>query len=169
MLLFSVTTFQNNFFLNLSKIKYLAFFITFCLVVSLAKMVTLTTNIVYKKSSQYSKYVWIAEEKLNLRPRFGILLQRILRWKTWLRVPRHLKLGENRRSDQSYQQVSSKIQQTKMLVMWQKFGDLFLFGLVWKYPSVQTKYSKGTFKVMATYLQHWYNFEIHTLRCQLNK
>ena len=161
--------FSKQFLSNLSKIKYLAFFITFCFVVSLAKMVTLTTNIVYKKSSQYSKYVWIAEEKLNLRPRFGILLQRILRWKTWLRVPRHLKLGENRRSDQSYQQVSSKIQQTKMHVMWQKFGDLFLFGLVWQYPSVQTKYSKGTFKVMATYLQHWYNFELHTLRCQLNK
>ena len=169
MLVFQCYHFSKQNISNQSKIKYLAFFITFCFVVSLAKMVTLTTNIVYKKSSQYSKYVWIAEEKLNLRPRFGILLQRILRWKTWLRVPRHLKLGENRRSDQSYQQVSSKIQQTKMLVMWQKFGDLFLFGLVWKYPSVQTKYSKGTFKVMATYLQHWYNFEIHTLRCQLNK
>ena len=37
-------------FLNLSK-KYLAFFITVCFVVSLAKMVTLTTNIVYKKSA----------------------------------------------------------------------------------------------------------------------
>ena len=47
----------------------------------------------------------------------------------------------------------SKIQQTKMLVTCQRFGDLFLFGLVWQYSSVQTKYNKGRFKVMATYLQ----------------
>ena len=46
-----------------------------------------------------------------------------------------------------------KIQQTKMLVMCQRFGDLFLFGLLWQYSSVQTKYNKGRFKVMATYLQ----------------
>ena len=44
-----------------------------------------------------------------------------------------------------------KIQQTKMLVMRQRFGDLFLFELVWQYSSVQTKYNKGWFKVMATY------------------
>ena len=30
---------------------------------------------------------------------------------------------------------------------------LFLFGLVWQYSSVQTKYNKGRFIVMATYLQ----------------
>ena len=47
----------------------------------------------------------------------------------------------------------AKIQQTKMLVTCQGFGDLFLFGLVWQYSSVQTKYNKGRFKVMATYLQ----------------
>ena len=46
-----------------------------------------------------------------------------------------------------------KIQQTKMLVTCQRFGDLFLFGLVWQYSSIQTKYNKGRFKVMATYLQ----------------
>ena len=46
-----------------------------------------------------------------------------------------------------------KIQQTKMLVTCQRFGDLFLFGLVWQYSSVQTEYNKGRFKVMATYLQ----------------
>jgi hypothetical protein len=39
-----------------------------------------------------------------------------------------------------------------MLVTCQKFDDLFLFGLVWQY-SVQAKYNKGRFKVMATYLQ----------------
>ena len=49
--------------------------------------------------------------------------------------------------------ASSKIQQTKMLVACQRFGDLFLFGLVWQYSSVQTKYNKGRSKVMATYLQ----------------
>jgi hypothetical protein len=36
--------------------KYLAFFITFCSVVGLAKTVTLTNNIVYKKSAQ-RKYI----------------------------------------------------------------------------------------------------------------
>ena len=46
-----------SFLSNLSKIKYLAVFITFCFVVSLAKMVTLTTNIIYKKSAQYRKYI----------------------------------------------------------------------------------------------------------------
>ena len=49
-----------------------------------------------------------------------------------------------------------KIQQTKLLVTCQRFGDLFLFELVWSgsmYSSVQTKYIKGRFKVMATYLQ----------------
>ena len=49
--------------------------------------------------------------------------------------------------------AQSKIQQTKMLFTCQRFGDLFLFGLVWQYSSVQTKYNKGRFKVMATYLQ----------------
>ena len=49
--------FSKQFLSNLSKIKYLAFFKKFCFVVSLAKMVTLTTNIVYKKSAQYRKYI----------------------------------------------------------------------------------------------------------------
>ena len=31
----------------------------------------------------------------------------------------------------------TKIQQTRMLVTCQKFGDLFLFGLVWQYSSIQ--------------------------------
>ena len=44
--------------------------------------------------------------------------------------------------------AQAKIQQTKMLVTCQRFGDLFLFGLVWQYSSVQTKYKKGRFKVM---------------------
>ena len=48
---------------------------------------------------------------------------------------------------------SPKIQQTKILVICQRFVDLFLFGLVWQYSSVQKKYNKGRFKVMATYLQ----------------
>ena len=30
-----------------------------------------------------------------------------------------------------------KIQQTKMLVTCQRFGDKFLFGLVWPYSSIQ--------------------------------
>ena len=49
--------------------------------------------------------------------------------------------------------LHSKIQQTKKLATCQRFGDLFLFGLVWQYSSVQTKYNKGRFKVMITYLQ----------------
>ena len=55
--------------------------------------------------------------------------------------------------------MCAKIQQTKMLVTCQSFGDLFLFGLVWQYSSVQTKYNKGRFKVIAIYLQQKYNFE----------
>ena len=46
-----------------------------------------------------------------------------------------------------------KIQQTKMLVMCQRFGDLFLFGLIWQYSSNHKTYNKGRFKVIATYLQ----------------
>jgi hypothetical protein len=48
---------------------------------------------------------------------------------------------------------TAKIQQTKMLVTCQRFGNLFLFGLVLQYSSVQRKYNKGRFKVMATHLQ----------------
>ena len=33
--------------------------------------------------------------------------------------------------------MASKIQQTKMLVTCQRFGDWFLFGLVWQYSAVQ--------------------------------
>ena len=58
--------FSKQFLSNLSKIKYLAFFITFCCVASLAKMVTLTTNIVYKKSAQYRKYICMQVMGLNL-------------------------------------------------------------------------------------------------------
>jgi len=50
--------FSKQFLSNLSKVKYLAFFITFCFVVSLAKMATLTNNIVYKKSAKYRKSIW---------------------------------------------------------------------------------------------------------------
>ena len=49
--------------------------------------------------------------------------------------------------------LRSKIQQTKMLVTCQGFGDLFMFGLVRQNSSVETKYDKGSFKVMTTYLQ----------------
>ena len=55
-----------------------------------------------------------------------------------------------------------------MLVTCQRFGDLFLFGLVWQYSSVQTKYNKGKFKVttcssnitlsLHTFI-HWLCFE----------
>ena len=50
--------FSKQLLSNLSKIKYLAFFITFCFVLSLEKMVTLKINIVYKNSAQYRKYIW---------------------------------------------------------------------------------------------------------------
>ena len=48
--------------------------------------------------------------------------------------------------------VLTKIQQTKMLVKCQRFGDLFLFGLIWQYSSNHKTYNKGRFKVIATYL-----------------
>ena len=47
----------------------------------------------------------------------------------------------------------AKIQQTKMLVTCHRFGDLFLFGLIWQYSSNHKTYKKGRFKVIATYLQ----------------
>ena len=45
-----------------------------------------------------------------------------------------------------------KIQQTKMLVTCQRFGDLFLFGLVWQYSSIQKNIMKVGSKATATYL-----------------
>ena len=36
----------------------------------------------------------------------------------------------------------AKMQQTKMLVTCERFGNLFLFGLVWQCSSVQKKYNK---------------------------
>ena len=53
----------------------------------------------------------------------------------------------------TYIVLLSKIQQTKMLVTCQRFGDLFLFGLIWQYYSNHKTYNKGRFKVIATYLQ----------------
>ena len=41
----------------------------------------------------------------------------------------------------------SKIQQTKILVIGQRCGDLFSFGLVWPYSSNQKQYNLGRFKV----------------------
>ena len=38
--------------------------------------------------------------------------------------------------------VIAKMQQTKMLVRCQIFGDLFLFGLVWQYSSIQKNIMK---------------------------
>ena len=38
--------------------------------------------------------------------------------------------------------LGPKIQQTKMLVMCQRFGDWFLFGLVWPYSSNQKNIMK---------------------------
>ena len=50
----------------------------------------------------------------------------------------------------SYERCIQKMQQTKMLVTCQSFGDLFLFGLVWQYSSNHKTYNKGRFKVIAT-------------------
>ena len=47
----------------------------------------------------------------------------------------------------------TKIQQAKILVIGQRFGDLFSFGLVWQYSTNQKQYNLGRFKVIATYLQ----------------
>ena len=46
-----------------------------------------------------------------------------------------------------YKAAKAKIQQTKMIVMCQSFGDLFLFGLIWQYSSNHKTYNKGRFKV----------------------
>ena len=39
-----------------------------------------------------------------------------------------------------------KIQQTKIFVTCQRFGDLFSFGLVWQYSTNQNQHDKGRFK-----------------------
>ena len=43
--------------------------------------------------------------------------------------------------------LSTKIQQTKILVTCQRFGDLFLFGLIWQYSSDHRTYNIGRLKV----------------------
>ena len=57
--------------------------------------------------------------------------------------------GDPELSDYLEPAVIPKIQQTKMLVMCQRFGDLFLFGLVWQLSFVRSKFDKGRFKVIA--------------------
>ena len=48
--------------------------------------------------------------------------------------------------------AQSKIHQTKIFVICQRFDDLFLFGLAWQFSKNQNQYNKGRFKVMAKYL-----------------
>ena len=68
-----------------------------------------------------------------------------------LQIPlAHFEPGSELRG--SRQRVGTKIQQTKMLATCQRFGVSFLFGLVWKYSSVQTNFNKSRLKVMDTYL-----------------
>ena len=67
---FQCYQFSKQFFSSLSRIKYLDFFITFCFVVSLEKMVTLTNNIVYKKSAQYRKYIWNRPKQMKISWKF---------------------------------------------------------------------------------------------------
>ena len=40
---------------------------------------------------------------------------------------------------------STKIQQTKMLITCQRFGDWFLFELIWQYSSKHKTYNKSRF------------------------
>ena len=65
----------------------------------------------------------------------------------------NIKAGSNCRCSRLFPLPESKTQQTKMLVTCQRFGDLFLFGLIWQYSSNNETYNKGRFKVIATYLQ----------------
>ena len=46
------------------------------------------------------------------------------------------------RGQKPCEQPQTKIQQTKILVRRQIFGDLFLFGLVWQYSSIQKNIMK---------------------------
>ena len=57
---------------------------------------------------------------------------------------------ENHQNYMNFTGFQAKIQQTKMLVTCQRFGDLFLFGLVWQYSTNQNQYNEGRFKVMDT-------------------
>ena len=55
--------------------------------------------------------------------------------------------------NQFHEYYEAKIQKTKMLVTCQRFGDLFLFGLVLQYSTIHNQYDVDSFKVIATYLQ----------------
>ena len=59
----------------------------------------------------------------------------------------HIRIVKNKRKH-------TEIQQTKMLVTCQRFGDLFLFWQFRQYSSNHKTYNKGRFKVIATYLPH---------------
>ena len=48
--------------------------------------------------------------------------------------------------------LHSKIQQTKMLVTCQRFGDWFLFGLVWQYSSHHKTYNKVRYWAYLYYM-----------------
>ena len=70
----------------------------------------------------------------------------------------HLKKYDFRPNSNKYTVIigklpEPKIQQTKMIVTCQRFGDLFLFGMIWQYSSNHKTSNKGRFKVIATYLQ----------------
>ena len=90
------------------------------------------------------------EKKINL-----LNLARTESYK-WIYVGSSPNLAFTFRGDES-QSLNEKIQQTKMLVTCQRFGDLFLFGLVWQHSSVWTirLYIRkvGSKSWLLTYLQ----------------
>ena len=84
----------------------------------------------------------IFEKKIQLQTEFHPIVYYLL---TYL-------IGKNLTNHHASSQ--QKIQQTKMLFTCYRFGEFFLFGLVWQYSTNKNKYNKGRFKVMpATYLQ----------------
>ena len=76
-------------------------------------------------------------------------------WRKWALLCVKQKTGTNKRIVRFFvrpilracsTRAEPKIQQTKMLVTCQRFGDLFLFGLVWQYSSYHKTYNKSRFK-----------------------
>ena len=89
---------------------------------------------------QYSEFS--SSNRLNI---FKVFIYRVNNQRVMTtKLLKHMFLGHS---------VWPEIQQTKMLVTCQRFGDLFLSGLVWQYSNNQNQYNIGRFKFMATYLQ----------------
>ena len=75
------------------------------------------------------------------KEKFGVLQTEVLiSFQKYCKL--NIKVGSNCRCSRLFPLPEPKIQQTKMLVTCQRFGNWFLFGLVWPYSSNQKNIMK---------------------------